>query len=392
MASLSKKHFLWLATLFFIVLALYGYYDVTTSNQGGVVGADRSMVHIMVFTLMALEGIYILFHRVKNTGFGYLSLPLVVTGIWMICSGIYNSITPSMVYLYLVFIVWWILTLKFFSVYTFVNGSSNRQLITLFIGMFIVWVFLNVIAREAIAMASNRYGITMFVYYVLILMPFIFYIKRSIIRNIFIAVACLAVVLSLKRGAILTLPVMIFAYYATKYKMEKHLMRIVWPTIIGAVLIGGLLVFIDSSTDGLLFSRFSEDQMQSGSGRDVLREMALADISRRDTMLFLFGRGSGSTVQFLGTGAHNEWIEALFTYGLIGVLIYFWMFFRCAKYAFRLLHNKNQNAPIAMMWVAYLFMCSMFSGFLYMHVAFYFWAGLGFTIGYSDYQRIKGCA
>jgi hypothetical protein len=185
---------------------------------------------------------------------------------------------------------------------------------------------------------------------------------------------------------------MIFAYYATKYKMEKHLMRIVWPTIIGAVLIGGLLVFIDSSTDGLLFSRFSEDQMQSGSGRDVLREMALADISRRDTMLFLFGRGSGSTVQFLGTGAHNEWIEALFTYGLIGVLIYFWMFFRCAKYAFRLLHNKNQNAPIAMMWVAYLFMCSMFSGFLYMHVAFYFWAGLGFTIGYSDYQRIKGCA
>lgn len=383
----NKSHFLWLAILFFVVLALYGYYDVTTSRQGGVSTGDRSLVHIMVMALMVIEFIYVASHPVNNYCTTYIIIPLFVTAVWMIFSSICNGIQISTLFSYLMFIAWWILTLKFFASYAFVNGNNAKQLVLMFIGMFFVWIYLNILARAQIQLMAQRYGVTMFVYYILILFPFVFYIKNILLRNVLIAICFVAVVISLKRGAIVTLPMMVIAYYTCKYKMEGKLSKIFLPTILGGVLIASLMIYFDSTTEGQLLSRFSESELASGSGRDELRDKALSDISNRDIFTFLIGRGAGATVDFLGTGAHNEWIESLFTYGFVGMLLYMWMFIRCAKYALKLMRKKSQNAPIVSMWVVYLFMCTMFSGFLYMHVAFYYWAGLGFVIGTSEYQK-----
>jgi len=390
MAQLKQHRFLFLSALIFIVLALYGYYDVSTSRQAGVLeGADRSMVRVMVLFLIGLESAYIIFKHGSRLGaknLNYVSLPLLYIAIWLIISCTLNQIMPSTTFFYLMFPVWWIVTLRFFAVYTFNNGYNYRHILAAFLVMLLVWIGLNLKAKAQFVIIGHMNSTTMFIYYVLLLIPFIFLIKRNWLRVTFLIISIFAVMLSFKRGAIVTLPMMLLVYYYTKYKMIGKTRKLLWPTIIFSILIGIVLIYVNNRTDGYLFSRFDEDSLRSGSGRDVLREDALTEISNRDFLVFLLGEGGGSTVAYLGTGVHNEWIEALFTYGLVGVTLYFWMFCRCVIFVWRMMKNRDCLAPIAAMYVAYLLMCSMFSGFMYMHVAFYFWAGLGFIIGLSSYQ------
>lgn len=164
-------------------------------------------------------------------------------------------------------------------------------------------------------------------------------------------------------------------------------MKILLPVLIFGGILVVILLFMNEATNGLLFERFDAQELQSGSGRNELRGTALEAIAHRDFATYLFGAGSGSSVELLGTGVHNEWVESFFSYGLIGVFLYAWMTLRLIRYTLKLVRKRNYYAPYLAMYCAYLVMCSLFSGFLYMHVAFYFWAGTGFFIGLISAEK-----
>lgn len=390
--ALKRQHIIWLAWIIFAMTCMHAYFDVTTSSQGGVVGADRTAVHTLVISITILEGIYVFFKSFRNNAVSYISRPLFAIGIWMVISNLINDRPVSITLFYLVFIVWWIVTIRFYAIYTEANYVQYRTIFSFFIVLFFIWIWLNIVARSSIQNIYSKYGITMFIYNIVLLIPFIFFIKSNFRRNLCIVLACFMVILSLKRGAIVTLPIMIFAYYIAKYKIENRTMKILLPIVIFGILLLVILLYMNDATNGLLFNRFDTQELQSGSGRSELRETAMGEISQREFLAFLVGSGGGSSVELLGTGVHNEWIESFFTYGIIGLLLYGWMAFRLIKYTFKLIRLRNNYAPYLAMYCAYLVMCTMFSGFLYMHVAFYFWAGVGFFIGMISYHNKRAIA
>ncbi len=387
--ALKRHHIIWLAWLVFALTCMHAYFDVNSSSQGGVVGADRTSVHILVVAITAIEGVYIFLKSYREKAVNYLSIPLFAIGFWMIISNLINDRPISTTLFYLTFIVWWIVTIRFYATYTRTHYDDYRKIAILFIVLFAFWTWLNIEAQQRLLSTNRHYGITMFIYNIVLLIPFIFFIKKKYIRYVGILIGCFMVILSLKRGAIVTLPVMIFAYYITKYKMANKTMKILGPTIIFGVLLTGILIYIDVATDGLLSHRFDAQELQSGSGRNELRETALGAISERNIISYIVGTGGGSTIELLGTGAHNEWIESFYSYGLVGVILYAWMVIRLLKYTYSQIKKRNQYAPYLSMYCAYLIMCTMFSGFLYMHIAFYFWAGVGFFIGLINSGKDK---
>ena len=51
-------------------------------------------------------------------------------------------------------------------------------------------------------------------------------------------------------------------------------------------------------------------------------------ILNRNFFEFLIGKGSGSSLSIIGSGVHNEILEMLFSYGVIGLIIYLWLVIR----------------------------------------------------------------
>lgn len=384
MAKIIRKNRIYLPIILFILLSLYGYYDVTTSSQGGIADGDRTVVHIMVPLLIAIEGIYLLFKRVRNREITYITTPLYFYGAWLVISSLINGIPLSTIFFYLLFIIWWILTAKFFSSYTIRNNTHQKLIIRIFVLLFLVWIIFNIKARIQINLSNDKYGITMFIYYVLLLFPFVMLIKNIALRNIFIGIGVVTTIFSLKRGAIISLPAMLIVFFLIRTKINGKALGALGGLILISVLIYVLVAYVDQQTEGLLFSRFDSESLQSGSGRDELRAAALDNISNRDIIRLIIGLGAGSTVKFLETGAHNEWIEALFSFGIIGICIYFWMVVGCCRLVINNYKAQNPVTPYLAMYVVYLLFCTIFSGFIFMHVAFYFWSGIGVFIGMRD--------
>lgn len=388
MERLRKRTLLFPIVLLALLIA-YAYQDVSTSSQGGMGVMNRSMVHVLLFSIIGFLGFYVISHHWEGYSLKTLLRPLICWEIYIFFSMWINAIPLNVAVIYPMFVLWWILSLITFSTYTYRNYANFKQIRNLFLIMFGVWIWLSLVARAGMIAKGNVFGTSMFIYNLLLLTPTIFFIKGKKLRYILLLVAFFMCILSFKRGAIVTLPVMVLAYILTKGKIHNKQFKNIWLLIVAFGIFAVIINYIDGLYDGLLLSRFTSEELATGSGRDHLREMALSAIDKRDTLTYFFGTGPGTTVSYLGTGAHNEWIEAMFCYGIVGICLYLWMVLSGARFAYKLIKMRSEYAPQASMYVTYLIMCSMFSGFLFMHIAFYYWAGMGVLSGLVKHGKRK---
>ena len=125
----------------------------------------------------------------------------------------------------------------------------------------------------------------------------------------------------------------------------------------------------------MLFStRFSYESLIDGSGRAQLYRYAIEDIKQRSLLNLLIGRGSGSSIQFLGTAAHNEWLEFIFSLALLSFL-YLLLFISLFRQVYLLIRTSSFMRLYAMA-VLYMLVVGMYGQiyFLIRHFILYFWS------------------
>ena len=82
-------------------------------------------------------------------------------------------------------------------------------------------------------------------------------------------------------------------------------------------------------------------------------------------------------VRSAGYSQHNEWIEQLYSFGLIGFCIYFVFAVRLFK-RFWLYYRKNsETAASYMTIIMYFLIVGFFSGFMFSHSSFYLFLFIG---------------
>ena len=137
-----------------------------------------------------------------------------------------------------------------------------------------------------------------------------------------------------KRGAIITgvVGVFIYIYYQLRTIEKKHRVKGYFITAIGIVALGYFIY------NFYLENEFLSYRMESlleggGSGRDVIFSKILSGWYNSDNLMnLLFGYGfAGSQKITGGLFAHNDWLELLSNYGLIGVSIYLMLFYSAYK-------------------------------------------------------------
>ena len=187
----------------------------------------------------------------------------------------------------------------------------------------------------------------------LMVFPIVFILKNKKV-TFAITLACIFFVLtSAKRGNILALllPCVLFFWYEWK-NTKKTVAR---KALILLCIIG-LGVWINNYIESnIYFQQRIEDTINGKtSGRDVIYTTFFNMWYLKASFFqWLFGYGYEGTLLYGGLGkfAHNDWLEILVDFGLVGFLLYLNIFLSLGRYTWR---RKSKRIKILLISVSYI--------------------------------------
>lgn len=211
----------------------------------------------------------------------------------------------------------------FASYYLIRSNKLSVELLRIF---FYVMFVASIIAffHDTVAqmMEENKTEITSnYAYRFVYLMPFVPYIKGYLKVFVLWIIAFAICLLSAKRGTIITLTLEMMLFYWWQLKDSRHK---------GIFLIGIVVVLAVASdylyqyylNDPYFHARVEATLQGKTSGRDILITKILSSFNDLGLIRMIVGCGFASTVTAAGNYAHNDWVEMLYDFGLIGIFVY----------------------------------------------------------------------
>ncbi|PIC56155.1 hypothetical protein CSV80_15940 [Sporosarcina sp. P12(2017)] len=361
--------------ILFLLIIFYTFFDLQNSASIGIKEAERGTVYIFLISIISLLVIYLIGH-LKDIRLSIFSITLILLTFWILFVNIIQEapIWTSGVHIGLSF--WWLVTYLFFRTFLSNNGEAYREIRSFIQVMVVIYFVASIYASFKISSTYEVIATVNLVYYMIIFLPFILLInsKYKKINSILII---LIVMISMKRGALIVFPLMMIAYYSLEGVLKRY--GLSYFLKMAGLLIAFLISFklIDRFTDGYLLSRFSKESLADGSGRNEIFATAINNISNRSLIDFLIGKGSGSSITSLGTGAHNEWLEFMFNFGLVGTILYTVLCFSILIKGIKLFMRGSSNASSYNIMLIYITVVGMFGGIYFVHSTFYVFAFYG---------------
>lgn len=247
----------------------------------------------------------------------------------------------------------------------------------------------NIIANEENIVNNVAYS---FVW----LIPFLFFIKKNLLVKVgFLLLIIFFIIQGAKRGAIITggLGCIMYLYYFFKENPIRGFLKSIFMLSI-IVAIGYYCYHIYEENEYLI-SRMTALSEGNSSGRDGIYRTLFHTWYNSDSILnILFGFGFASSATFTnGLYAHNDWLEVLSSFGILGILIYFSLFISLLKIYFSkeiIYRDKMVLLSLGVMWIS----TSLFSMWYSSSSTFTQSIILGYIVGYRNYytnrkQKIK---
>lgn len=365
-------------TFFFILLLLYTLYDYMNSSNAGFDDSNRGGVYLFLLLIVGYCILYLFFRIPKDFLSPAFTKAMVALVIWILLCNIMTERMGWVMGVHLFMSIWWICTYYFFYVYCSTNPGSSDYIIAIFSLMLILYLYFSVTSQTRIQLNRDTdHAVLNYAYNILAFVPIVLLIKNKVIRYVLLLLAIGALFFSFKRGPLVILPAMCVFYQLGQSNSKKGTVSRIINLIVILVLFLAVFAIADKASGGFLSSRFSRSELQYGSTRNELWATAIADIRSRDFFTLLIGKGSGSSIELLTSGVHNEWLEFLFSFGIIGVILYFIFGVSLLGKFNKMRKNYSTYAPIMGILTAFFWMVGLFSGFYFVHASFYFFAMLG---------------
>ena len=227
-----------------------------------------------------------------------------------------------------IFIVFWGAVFFLFYYFSFNDSytinETNKFYFLLLIPITILLLTSNVL-RGSMGYKVSQLGNNM-VFYLLTILPWLLVAKRRAIRLASVLFVLGMSVIALKRSAMASSVICTFIVIFVEFiKGNTNKMRSVCLSILFAFSAFGLMYYANGINDGAAVERVENLEEDEGSGRlerykDVLR--LLRDEDNRGKIVL--GHGYRTVEDSLGesSSAHNDFLEVLYDYGIIGLLLF----------------------------------------------------------------------
>ncbi|MBO3115783.1 O-antigen ligase family protein [Winogradskyella sp. DF17] len=223
--------------------------------------------------------------------------------------------------------------------YALVSGLvTKRHLNILVVSLVIIYflVILRDFSNRSLWQGSKNFFVSNNSYHLLKLFPLVL-LMRNKFTNVLILLTAIGIVLAFKRGALLAFSIAFAVYYfyiLFKVK-EKKLLKLIFG--IGVFSVSSYYFFLNMDIFLARIEDF-ENVETAGSGRGRMFTLIINEMLNNDNpLVLLFGNGFYATVDFFqktighSIVAHSDIMEFFFNYGLLGLGVIIFFFYRVFK-------------------------------------------------------------
>lgn len=182
--------------------------------------------------------------------------------------------------------------------------------------------------------------------------------KKPVIQYSLMAVCAYFLISGMKRGAMLCGAVCLLWFIFSNYKVANNKQRrIILIVTIAIILLGVFYVNYMMETSNFFQHRVQQTKEGDSSNRDYIYGTLWQHFLNEENILrILFGNGVYSTVRFIGTPAHNDWLEIVTGQGVLGVFIYviYWV-------CFFITWRRSRKCPETFMIIGMTLICYFLS-------------------------------
>ena len=372
-----KKIILEKLYLLFIIILIGGYsaMSMLTTEHTSILGENKDSLLLKILTSFLLISAcvcsitntqYLKWNRIGKTLL-FLSIYMAV---WrVIC------LSPTVGLLsYIYHPMRDILIIVLFT-FSYIIASKSEELSNFYsTGMFIAllitafyyyknWSFANEIDQAHLGTA----------YYALFLLPTILLTPSKWLRYVSTIIVGVIILSSFKRGGLIALVLGLVTYFFVKEVLfQKKFGKLIWFVVILVVLFIVLMI-ADNAMGNVLSTRLANISEDGGSGRDQVWKATWYMIKTTLDEQIIFGHGFNAVLRDspLGLSAHNDFLEMLYDYGIVGFIPYLVLHFSLIKYLFRAIKAHDKRSPVIAFAYVMFFVLSMIS-----HVIVYPWSAL----------------
>lgn len=186
-------------------------------------------------------------------------------------------------------------------------------------------------------------------YVFLFLLPLFLMSKSNYMRLGAIVFVAGCMIFSLKRGGFISFGLALMVYYYVSFRVSNRIFKLRAFLLLISTLIGIYAVI------SLGFQTYADDMMlrldsmveDEGSNRLEVYETTWNMITRSDAFSLWFGHGWDSVVvnSPVNLSAHNDFLEIIYDFGIIALVLYLYLFYQLYKSVFTLIRNKSEYAP-----------------------------------------------
>ncbi|AGF78361.1 O-Antigen ligase [Desulfocapsa sulfexigens DSM 10523] len=225
-------------------------------------------------------------------------------------------------------------------------------------------------------------------YLLLWCLPLLFMTEKSRLKNFGFALAIFAILLTVKRGAMIALVLSLFAYGLTYIIIHGNIRKLI--KLLKVLIILTIISSYALATNwDAIQTRFQDT---SGSGRDRMYSMLISHWIHSEPSNIIFGFGIQSVQRYTGyiyygeimnkSGkyAHSDWIQLMHDFGLLGISFLIWLHIKMLILVLKSYKIRHPFTPSLVMGYVILFLVNIYSGHLMAPGAFYF----GLLIAYSS--------
>lgn len=322
--------------IFFVFSFLfYAFGDLVTSGQTYHYQADRKLSYVSLGFLVAslvIGIIFLIIKSIKNNSLSkllkninpLLFLSIIVIILLEILSGFINKVSFSTIFLVVLYPIIFLMIYIFFIGINF-HGLDKKLLFSsfllffIFYSLFFIFYFFYIQGKPTSGGGLRIPTLA----HVFFLLSIFCYLRRFLTERTKIILYCFTipiVLLSGKMSVTIILLVYLFSdlINSTFFERNKKIMRIV---LISIFAIGALIILVSNITkNNFLADNFSFESLLY-SGRIENWSNILPNMKNFTAIEWLFGKGPSATLQYnKGTAAHNDFIEFIFDYGVLGLM------------------------------------------------------------------------
>lgn len=344
--SLLEKHIYRFSLLIlFIYISLEYISRLTFSGQE----EDSVILPILKISLLLLWFSYIMLNNIRQKD-QFINI-VIIWSIYLFLTSIIHvsdfRILATLPYK----VLFWPISLVFFYL-TFKKHHVILLKTTVFFFCFLITIYTFYFIKEYtfvnIGRINSRTTLNIS-YFFLLLIPWIFLIEKRLIRLILIILIMSAILLSVKRTAIISLFLATITGYLTEIFIQdrktskKYLFRLLFLVIFAVLLI----FIINNFSSGWIFARFESIPQDRGTSRLDIYSKIFQLLSDSSFFQLLIGHGHNSVKDYMfgGLSAHNDWLECIFDYGIIGFIIYLFLNILIIKKIKSLYKNQSVYTP-----------------------------------------------